>query len=196
MCSDDPRERTKPHPARFPRVQWNELLARARSHGRRRAVDPDDLAQSAAAAYLSRRDAVAEPGPWLERVVRNQAVDAHRLGRREVPSVSPLLEGSRGSCATSPLDELLKKERHQHLANAVYSLAPGEQELLDRRFAREGERQALRSTPRPQLRGPRRPPGSTSKTTWSRPPARPPTISGLTGQPRPASPHSSSFAAT
>jgi DNA-directed RNA polymerase specialized sigma24 family protein len=94
-------------------------------------VDAEDLAQSLAAAYLARRHAVAEPGPWLERVARNLAVDAWRRQRRE-----PLASPSLPEACTEPAvwEGLVAEQERRAIEVACRALPSDERALLAQRF--------------------------------------------------------------
>jgi len=114
---------------------WDALLARARRYGRRFAVDPEDLVQGTAAVYLAREAPPVDAAPWLERVLRNRAIDTWRRHQREKPSIAALPEEAMES---SPLAELEAQEERQLLARACAALRPNERALLARRFDQAG----------------------------------------------------------
>jgi len=114
---------------------WIEMFRLARRLGRRMNVDGDDLAQSLAAAYLAQQGRVAEPGPWLERVARNLAVEAWRRQRRE--SLAPsswLQDGPEDSIAPAAWENLVAAQERRAIERACQALDADERALLARRF--------------------------------------------------------------
>lgn len=148
MQKAPPRNTT--HRSSFSPPWWDALVARARRYGRRFAVDPGDLAQATAEVYLARQEPPDAAAPWIERVLRNRAVDSWRNCQREAPSLAASSD-ARLSSSPTPLEELEAREERWLLEQACGALTPPERALLARRF-HEGEVARLSSSERTRLR--------------------------------------------
>jgi RNA polymerase sigma factor (sigma-70 family) len=110
------------------RKLWTQARAIAARHDPARR---EDLAQDLAVAALERRDALDNPGAWLERVGRNSAVDHWRADARR----RQLLEQADSPDApVDPESLALQRERRRLVRSAVADLPRSQRRAALARF--------------------------------------------------------------
>jgi RNA polymerase sigma-70 factor (ECF subfamily) len=106
----------------------------------RDAAAADDAVQSALEKALRHRTEFrgdAKPSTWLHRIVVNEALAWRRSEGRRARIALGAQEAALAPVASQPLDELLLRERHEHVMRGLAGLRADESELLAR-YALDG----------------------------------------------------------
>ncbi len=106
----------------------------------RDAAAADDAVQSALEKALRHRAAFrgdAKPSTWLHRIVVNEALAWRRSEGRRGRIALAAHDATQATPGSGPLDELLRRERHERVLRGLAGLRADERELLAR-FALDG----------------------------------------------------------